>query len=209
MRNSDTNERQDSGNIPFSTWVTAFGMALTVALPHAAQAQVATPPPVPAGIEVTGPNEVFRLGRGVGTQNYVCQPSPTVGQVAWTLFTPQATLFNDQGEQLTTHFLAPNPDEGGVVTRVAWEDSQDTSTVWGKAVAAATVSPDAIAWLRIEVVGRRLGPTGGDTLFGTTFIQRLNTVGGLAPSTGCDLPTDIGNKAFVPYTADYFFYKKQ
>ncbi|MGE5815609.1 MAG: DUF3455 domain-containing protein [Acidobacteriota bacterium] len=66
-----------------------------------------------------------------------------------------------------------------------------------------------MAWLRIEVVGRRLGPTGGDALFGTTFIQRLNTVGGLAPSTGCDLPTDIGNKAFVPYTADYFFYKKQ
>jgi len=42
----------------------------------------------------------------------------------------------------------------------------------------------------------------------TTFIQRLNTTGGLAPSTGCTSPADIGHLAFVPYTADYFFYKK-
>jgi hypothetical protein len=36
----------------------------------------------------------------------------------------------------------------------------------------------------------------------------VNTVGGAAPSTGCDLPTNIGKTAFVPYTADYVFYKK-
>jgi hypothetical protein len=31
-------------------------------------------------------------------------------------------------------------------------------------------------------------------------------MGGLAPSTGCSRPKDIGKKAFVPYTADYYFY---
>jgi Protein of unknown function (DUF3455) len=36
----------------------------------------------------------------------------------------------------------------------------------------------------------------------------LNTTGGLAPKTGCSSLTDVGNKAFVPYTADYFFYRK-
>ena len=41
----------------------------------------------------------------------------------------------------------------------------------------------------------------------TTFVQRLNTTGGLAPSTGCSSLTDAGNKAFVPYAADYFFYQ--
>jgi Protein of unknown function (DUF3455) len=40
------------------------------------------------------------------------------------------------------------------------------------------------------------------------FIQRVNTEGGLAPATGCDSPTDIGNKRFVPYKADYVFYKQ-
>ena len=49
---------------------------------------------------------------------------------------------------------------------------------------------------------------GGTTLTGTTFVQRLNTVQGLAPATGCDLPKDIGSKAFMPDTADYFFYTK-
>jgi hypothetical protein len=60
----------------------------------------------------------------------------------------------------------------------------------------------------LQVVGTQSGPTGGATLSGTTFVQRLNTIGGAAPSTDCNLPTDIGNKAFVPYTADYFFYRK-
>ena len=50
------------------------------------------------------------------------------------------------------------------------------------------------------------GPGGGDMLVRTTFIQRVNTYGGLAPSTGCSAPADVGKKAFIPYTADYVFY---
>jgi Protein of unknown function (DUF3455) len=41
-----------------------------------------------------------------------------------------------------------------------------------------------------------------------TFIQRVNTSGGVAPSTGCAESADVGSKAFVPYTADYFFYSR-
>jgi hypothetical protein len=70
------------------------------------------------------------------------------------------------------------------------------------------VAPGAIAWLLVQVVGAQDGPTGGHTLTATTFIQRLNTSGGVAPSTGCTSSTDVSNQAFVPYTADYFFYKK-
>ena len=47
------------------------------------------------------------------------------------------------------------------------------------------VKPGAIAWLLLTVVGAKDGPTGGDTLTETTFVQRLNTSGGVAPSTGC------------------------
>jgi hypothetical protein len=189
-------------------YVAALGIAFTLALPYAARAQVVTPPAVPPGLEVDPPNRAFLVGHAVGTQNYVCQPSPSIGQVAWTLFTPEATLFNDQRQQLITHFNSPNPDEGGTIVRATWQDSQDTSTVWAKAVASASVTPGAIAWVKLQVVGAQAGPTGGDTLSGTTFIQRLNTIGGLAPSTGCDLPTDIGHRAFMPYRADYFFYKE-
>ena len=101
---------------------------------------------------------------------------------------------------------ADRPSLGGIV-RVTWEDSQDTSTVWARAIAAATVKPNAIPWVLLKVVGARVGPTGGDTLFTTTFLQRVNTEGGLAPETGCDRLTDVGHKAFIPYTADYFFYR--
>ena len=211
MKNRNIATQQTTWGILRIACATALGLASTLALPLAAQAQNVTPPPVPTGIEVLPPSQAFLLGHGVGTQNYVCQPSPSIGHVAWTLFTPQATLFDDQGEQLTTHFFSPNPDEPGVVVRVTWQDSRDTSTIWAQLVASSTdanfVTPGAIPWLRLRVVGARPGPTGGTTLSRATFVQRLNTAGGAAPSTGCDLPTDIGNKAFVPYTADYFFYR--
>lgn len=192
-------------------YVTTLGIALTFALPHAAHAQSVTPPPVPADIQVPEGNEAFLLGRGVGTQNYVCQPLTSLGRVDWVLFTPQATLFGDLDEQLTTHFFSPNPFESGIV-RATWQDSLDTSTVWARAIASSTdpnfVNAGAIPWVLLEVEGAQPGPTGGDTLSRTTFIQRLNTDGGAAPSTGCDRPTDIGKKRFVPYTADYFFFTK-
>jgi len=71
----------------------------------------------------------------------------------------------------------------------------------------AFVAPGAIPWLLLDVVGAYDGPTGGHTLAAATSIQRLNTSGGVAPSTGCTSLTDVGKKAFEPYTADYFFYK--
>jgi Protein of unknown function (DUF3455) len=61
--------------------------------------------------------------------------------------------------------------------------------------------------LDVKTLEPRPDQRGGDTLSKTTFTQRLNTFGGSAPATGCDVPTDIGRKAFVPYTAGYFFYK--
>jgi len=206
MKNCKTAEN-NSRAVRLVACVGALGIAFTFALPQRAQAQTVTPPAVPTELEVPAGHHPFLLGRGVGTQNYACQPAASLGRVAWTLFTPQATLFSDQNEQLITHFASPNPDEPGIV-RVTWQDSADTSSVWARATASATLDPSAIPWVRLEVVGARVGPTGGHALSGTTFIQRVNTQGGLAPSTGCDRLTDVGRRAFMPYTADYFFYTK-
>jgi len=71
------------------------------------------------------------------------------------------------------------------------------------------VAPDSIPWLLLRVVGTQFGPTGGDKMTGTTFIQRVNTVGGLAPTTGCAQATDVGKKALVPYQAEYVFYRER
>ena len=206
MKNRKTNDHQIARSVVRIACVTALGMAVTFAAPGTALAQGITAPPVPPGLEVPAPNQAFLLGRGVGTQNYVCQPTGPLGRVGWVLFTPEATLFDDDGGQLTSHFFSLNPIEGTVV-RATWEDSRDSSTVWAAAIASATVDSNAIAWVLLQVVGTRVGPTGGDAFSGTTFVQRLNTRGGLAPATGCDSLSDVGHKAFVPYTADYFFYK--
>ena len=111
--------------------IAVLGLSLLCALPQAAQAQTVTPPIVPPGLEVDAPNQAFLLGHATGFQNYECQPVDSLGRVDWTLFTPQATLFNDQNEQIITHFNSPNPDEARVV-RATWQDSVDTSMVWAR-----------------------------------------------------------------------------
>ena len=66
----------------------------------------------------------------------------------------------------------------------------------------------AIACLLLQSIGSQQGPTGGKILAKTTFIQRLNTKGGSAPVDGCFTSADVGNQTLVPYTADYFFFRK-
>ena len=170
---------------------------------------------MPDDIKVPEGAKAFLVGHGVGTQNYVCQPSGA--GFKFVLFTPEATLFDDGNKQIITHYFSPNlspiPPETEGTIRATWQDSHDTSTVWAAATAMATnstdptfVQPGAVAWLKLQVVGSQTGPIGSNKLTSSTFIQRVNTSGGLAPSTGCSSPSDVGNEAFVKYTADYFFY---
>ena len=198
----------------------ALAAAFTTSLVSAAHADPVKPPPVPQGIEVDAGNTAFFEGHGIGTQNYMCLPCPNpttpaaqcpdASGFAWLLFTPEAVLFEDNGRQATTHFFSPNPHEAGAV-RATWQHSRDTSTVWGRVLKSSTDAPfvaqDAIPWLKVLVTGADEGPTGGRALAEATFIQRLNTSGGVAPETGCSGLTDVGAKAFVPYTADYLFYR--
>jgi hypothetical protein len=196
--------------------ITAALVVIALGQPALAQQQEAIKaPPVPPNIEVPAGNIAFLQGHAVGTQNYICLQSAS--GPAWTFIGPQATLFlifrfhNDTiQQQITTHFLSPNPAESGM-PRATWQSSFDTSAVWAGAIASSTdpnfVAPGAIPWLLLRAVGARSGPTGGDFLTKTTFIQRLNTSGGIIPSTDCSQSTNVGTTAFVPYIADYFFYR--
>lgn len=196
MKSCHALENQFPRHLLLMACATALAVAFTVALPqptHAAD-------PVPNNIKVPDGNRAFLRGHAVGTQNYICLPS------GWTFFGPQATLFDVNEEQIITHFLSPNPFESDT-PRATWQHSQDTSTVWAMAIASSSnpgfVESGAIPWLLLQVVGALDGPTNGETLTATTYIQRLNTSGGIAPSTACT----VGAKEFVPYEADYVFYK--
>jgi hypothetical protein len=120
-------------------------------------------------------------------------------------------LFNDEGQQVLTHFLSPAPYD--LLPTATWQHSRDSSIVWARMLKSSSdptfVAPDAIAWLLLEAVVVGDGPTGGDKLLATRRIQRVNTVEGKAPTTGCSKPEDIGKRALVPYEADYCFYKEK
>lgn len=216
MKISNVMDKQFARHTLLTVCVVVLAVGLMGSLPRPAHADAVKPPPLPAGLApVPAGNKVFLVGHAVGTQDYVCRPSGA--GVAYVLFTPEATLFGQDGGQVITHYFSPNPFESNTdskvvsdgMIRATWQH-RDTSTVWAKLHqpnGAVTVDPNAIAWLLLDVAGAQNGPTGGDKLTGTTFIQRLNTTGGLAPSTGCSSLTDVGNQAFVPYTADYYFYK--
>jgi hypothetical protein len=184
-----------------------FGVATA-----AAQGSPQGEPAVPADLEVPAGQVLFLTGHAIGTQNYMCLPAAK--GVAWRFLAPEATLFQPSntgvGQQITTHFLSGNPIEAGLA-RPTWQDSDDSSRVWGRVKAPSTdpnyVAPGAIPWLLVEVVGAALGPTGGSRLASATYIQRVHTVGGVAPSGGCSKSGDIGALTLVPYETDYYFYR--
>jgi len=187
---------------------TALAAVFAMSLSQTAHAGEIKPPDVPDQLKVVDGSVVFLIGHARGSQNYICLPSGS--GFAYSLFTPEATLFDVDGTQLTTHFFSPNPSDGRFLP--TWQDSRDTSSFWGVGVATATsdtdpdfVAANAISWVLLDRAGVKAGPT-GDRLTKTTHVQRVNTHGGLAPSTGCSGSTDVGRKAISPYTADYVFY---
>src|SRR6266496_510864 len=132
---------------------------------------------------------------------------------------PEATLFADffgHEFQIITHFqsINENPKPGVTVPlsgNVTWQSSLDSSRVWmvknkgidPSAEIASCPHTGSIQCLLLQSVGNKKGPTGGNLLANTTFIQRLNTSGGAVPTTACT----VGQTQLVPYTADYFFFR--
>jgi hypothetical protein len=185
----------------------ALAAAFLGALPTPVRAGLARPD-VPTDLEVPTDQRLYLIGHAIGTQNYFCVQ--TASGFAWRPFGPQATLLTDDGAQIATHFLSANPDEGGTL-RPTWQHARDTSAVWANPIATYEepdyVEPGAIPWLKLAVVGKSLGPDAGHRLAATTFIQRINTVGGVTPMTGCAEAANIGARKLVPYETDYYFYK--
>ena len=168
-----------------------LSVVTVLAAPSSAHAKP-TAPDVPSDLRVPAGNSVFLVGHAVGVQIYGC--TATTAGAAWTLLAPRADLYGDNGRLVATHFGGPT-----------WQ-AIDGSRVVGKKEAGVTVDPTAIPWLKLSAASSTAGPD-GERLLGTTFIQRLNTTGGLPPAaTQCD-PTTVGAQAEVPYTADYYFWR--
>jgi hypothetical protein len=188
-----------------------------------ATAETVTPPPTPTAITAPEGNSAFLVGHATGTQGYTCLPTST-GVTSWTVnpARPEATLsltFFGLPVQIITHFTSIDAKPNGNVTQpvslggnATWQSSLDSSKVWAAVIgphsiaagtdAASCPNTGAIPCLLLQSIGNQTGPTGGRLLANTTFVQRLNTKGGAAPTSACT----VGQTQLVPYTADYFFY---
>ena len=189
--------------------------SLTITLSGALQAQnQITPPAVPVEIEVPAGFKPFFAGHAIGTQNFICAPSPTASGLDWVFIGPQATIFNREAEQTLTHFHSKNPFEDGAAQaaiQATWQHSRDTSAVWAVkwkgSVDLTYVAPGAIEWLLLDVTGEQLGPAGGDKLTKAAYIHRVNTIGGVKPPSSECTPATLNHRRLVYYEADYFFYQ--
>jgi hypothetical protein len=142
-------------------------------------------PDVPQDIDVPEGHKVHFHGFALGAQVY------TWDGVKWGPAVPDATLFDQDGNVVATHFAGPT-----------WRSNSGSEVVGELPPLAIIVDRDSIPWLRLTADKER---THGPGIFAnTTFIHRINTIGGKAPEEN---GTFIGQVAAVPYSADYFFYR--
>ena len=142
---------------------------------------------VPAALEPAGEVIAFTVS-AKGVQIYECRMRKESTGNEWTFVAPEADLFDASGKKVGTHGAGP-----------FWQ-ATDGSRIEGSVKQRADApAAGAIPWLLLTT--RSVG--GNGTLREVTSVQRINTVGGVAPAGACE----AGANARVPYTADYRFFK--
>jgi hypothetical protein len=160
-------------------------LPLWVLLPTMVCAEVS----IPDAIKVPAGNSPVLTVHAKGDQIYQC--SVNNGIYSWQLQAPDAKLFDAQGHIVGNHYSGP-----------IWE-YKEGSRVVGQVVSKIDIDPDSsISWLLVKVIAHK----GKGLLSEVSFINRINTHGGLKPLSGCD-SNHLGAEKRVPYTADYIFYE--
>ncbi|HEX4152497.1 MAG TPA: DUF3455 domain-containing protein [Steroidobacteraceae bacterium] len=149
------------------------------------------PTDVPPALKVPDGEVLTAALHGTGVQIYECRASTQdQNRFSWVLEAPAADLSDRSGKDVGHHYGGPT-----------WE-GEDGSKVVGEVLAHDKgPDPSAIPWLLLKAKS-----TSGNGIFARTrFIQRLHTVGGLAPTALCDAG-HAGQRSRVAYSADYYFY---
>lgn len=130
-----------------------------------------------------------------GQITYECRDKKDMaGQHEWVFVGPVAKLKDASGKDVGSYFGPP----------ATWVSS-DGSRVAGKQVA---VAPNAGTPGSIPLQLVKADPASGSGVMqGVSYIQRLKTVGGVAPAQPC-AEANKGEKKIVSYAADYVFYGK-
>ena len=144
-------------------------------------------------IRVPAGNEVVLETTAVGVLNYECRANvPIAGTIGWVLASPKADLIDRTGKNIGTYGGPP----------ATWTH-MDGSSVVGTQIAVSPVLGSTNIALQLSKGAS--GP-GAGALQNISYIQRINTKGGLDYSKPCT-QADIGDKMTLPYQADYIFWK--
>jgi hypothetical protein len=169
-----------------------FTCALSVSILAGSGCATIALPDTPATLRPPAGRVVYLEALASGVQIYECMSKPAEPSTyEWTFRAPEAALVDRSGRSLGKHYAGPT-----------WE-SVDGSTVVGE-VKARDPGPNqsAIPWL---LLGAKT-TTGGGTFGQAKSIQRVQTVGGIAPSEPCSA-ANAKQVVRVPYTATYYFYR--
>ena len=146
---------------------------------------------IPQKLNPAANESVTMIVPAKGVQIYECRAAKgQPGAYEWAFVAPEAQLFDTTGALIGKHYAGPH-----------WE-AADGSKVVAKLVEGAD-APKAgdIPWLLLGA--KSVGPDGAFSK--VTSIQRVNTVGGVAPKAGCS-QANAGTPARIPYSADYYFF---
>ncbi len=146
---------------------------------------------LPVAVQVPAGHKVMLETVGVGEITYECRAKAAMAdQFEWVFVGPDAKLLNRSGKELGKYFGPP----------ATWQ-SQDGSKVTGAQVAVSPAQAGAIA---LQLV--KANPAMGQgAMQGVSYIQRVATVGGVAPAKACDANM-LRSKEMVKYQADYIFW---
>lgn len=175
--------RQLNGSRTIRFGIRTLVVAVMVAASLAAGAQV------PANlVPPQGNVELVRV-HAIGVQFYRSVPHPgNPSQFDWLFIAPQANLYEGGREWVGRHYVGPT-----------WEWKDRSRVVGAKVAAAPSPNPGSIPQLLLQAVAHR----DPGMLINVTYIQRLDTMGGIAPASS---PSRAGIEAHVPYTATYVFF---
>ena len=150
---------------------------------------VPVPVPVPEAIRVPAGQLDKLTVHAIGDQIYQCILQ--YNAYSWEVQAPDAKLLDGTGHIVGNHYSGP-----------VWE-YKDSSGVAGRVISKLDVDRDSsIPWLLIEVVKHR----GVGVFSDINFINRVNTQGGLVPSSSYCNANHLGSEKRVNYSADYIFY---
>jgi hypothetical protein len=171
----------------------AFPSLIIAAAVSCAHAAVPEPKGLGDGLRAPAGEQPDFVLKAEGVQIYACKAKPDDAKAyQWTFVGPEATL-RENGAVVGRHAAGP-----------IWESTSDHSSVKGAARAGQDGGAGNIPWLLLAGT-----PSAGTGKFaGVTSIQRVATQGGVDPKGGCDA-SKAGQEMRVPYTADYYFYKRK